>query len=240
MNERDLVRLKIMRDEADKVVSVASYSPSPANQDDKLLDDALSFSVRRLGIMAERVSSEARNLAPQIPWSLLIQTAHDVIERYDTFDAKDAWSVATNVVPVVRSALERLIENTPSEAIEMNTASPVEWDVVRERLGLSGDMIAEFCERHSIQKLSLFGSVLRDDFRADSDINVLVEFEPGKRLTFFDLGDAEQELSDLLGRQVDFVEKELLNEYIRDNVIASARDIWNQKPTWDFTHTKPY
>lgn len=226
MNERDFVRLKIMRDEADQILLVASHAPSATERDNKLLDDAISFSVRRLGVMAERVSPQARDVVSNIPWSLLIETAHNVIEHFDSFDAKDAWAVATNVVPSVRAELERLIENTPCEAIEMNTALPVEWRSVRERIGLSDEIIAEFCERHSIRKLSLFGSVLRDDFRPDSDIDVLVEFEPDKRLTFFDLGDAEQELSDLLGRKVDFLERDLLNEYIRDKVLTSARVVY--------------
>ncbi len=55
------------------------------------------------------------------------------------------------------------------------------------QIDISYDVIAAFCERHHIRKLALFGSVLRDDFRPDSDIDVLVEFEPEATITFLDL-----------------------------------------------------
>ncbi|MGA2032578.1 MAG: nucleotidyltransferase family protein [Thermoguttaceae bacterium] len=86
---------------------------------------------------------------------------------------------------------------------------------------LPADKIADFCRRHHIRKLSLFGSVLRDDFRPDSDIDVLVEFEPGARtgLAFFAM---EIELSELLGRKVDLNTRGFLSKYFRDQVLNEA------------------
>ena len=82
--------------------------------------------------------------------------------------------------------------------------------------------IEEFCKRHHIRKLSFFGSVLRDDFRPDSDVDVLVEFEAGHvpGWEFFDL---ETELSNLIGRQVDLRTPAELSRYFRDEVIKSAK-----------------
>lgn len=83
--------------------------------------------------------------------------------------------------------------------------------------------IADFCRRHHIRKLALFGSVLRDDFRPDSDIDVLVEFEPGQVIGFGIL-DMEEELSRLFGgRKVDIVQEKYLNRRLRDRVLASAQ-----------------
>jgi uncharacterized protein len=81
--------------------------------------------------------------------------------------------------------------------------------------------LAEFCRRHHIRKLSFFGSFLRDDFREDSDVDVLVEFEPGVSvgLRFFAI---ERELSELLGRKVDLNTPGFLGKYIRDEVLAGA------------------
>lgn len=82
--------------------------------------------------------------------------------------------------------------------------------------------IAEFCRRNHIRSLSLFGSVLREDFRPDSDIDVLVEFEPGHvpGLRFIRLQD---ELSVLFGgRPVDLVTPKFLNRRIRDEVLRTA------------------
>ncbi len=82
--------------------------------------------------------------------------------------------------------------------------------------------IAAFCRRHHIRKLSLFGSVLRDDFRPDSDIDVLVEFEPGQAVGF-EIIEMEEELSRLFGgHKVDIVEEKYLNRWLRGRVLASA------------------
>ena len=86
--------------------------------------------------------------------------------------------------------------------------------------------IAAFCRRNHIRRLALFGSVLRDDFGPDSDVDILVEFEPGTRvgLRFFGM---EQELSDLLGRKVDLNTPGFLSEYYRDEVLAEAEALYD-------------
>lgn len=92
---------------------------------------------------------------------------------------------------------------------------------MRARIAVDRGEIASFCRRNHIRRLSLFGSVLRDDFGPDSDIDVLVEFEAGHvpGLAFIRL---EQELSSLLGRRVDLVTPKFLNERIRDRVLGDA------------------
>ena len=89
------------------------------------------------------------------------------------------------------------------------------------RIPIPHELVNDSCRRHHIRKLALFGSVLRDDFRPDSDVNVLVEFEPGKTpgLAFFGM---EIELSEILGRKVDLNTPGLLSKYFRDRVMAEA------------------
>jgi len=83
--------------------------------------------------------------------------------------------------------------------------------------------LGAFCRRHHIRSLSLFGSVLRSDFRPDSDVDVLVDFEPGQVPGFLALHAIESELSRLLGdRKVDLVTRRSLNRHLRDRVLASA------------------
>lgn len=88
------------------------------------------------------------------------------------------------------------------------------------------DEIAAFCKRHHVRRLALFGSVLRDDFRGDSDIDVLVEFEPGHTpgLRFFAM---ERELSAILGRGVDLNTPGFLSRYFREEVIAEAEVLYD-------------
>lgn len=86
--------------------------------------------------------------------------------------------------------------------------------------------IRDFCRRHSVARLSLFGSVLRDDFSPESDIDVLVEFLPDVRCSLFDLGGMLMDLSEILGRQVDLRTPQDLSRYFRDEVVSSARVLY--------------
>jgi len=95
--------------------------------------------------------------------------------------------------------------------------------VVRERIRASPEEIADFCRAHHIRWLALFGSVLRDDFRADSDIDVLVEFVPERPVTFIDLHEMEERLSRLFdGRRIDLVTPSSLHRLIRPRVLPFA------------------
>jgi uncharacterized protein len=87
---------------------------------------------------------------------------------------------------------------------------------------LPKDRLASFCRSNRIMKLSLFGSVLREDFSPDSDVDVLVEFEEGHTPGFFGLAKMEEELSKLVGRKVDLRTPQDLSRYFRDEVTGSA------------------
>ena len=87
---------------------------------------------------------------------------------------------------------------------------------------VSSSQLKAFCKKHRIQKLSFFGSVLRDDFGPDSDVDVLVEFIPGTRMGLIRLAGVEQELSGLIGRKVDLRTPAELSRYFRDEVVRSA------------------
>ena len=90
------------------------------------------------------------------------------------------------------------------------------------RIPIDRERIAEFCRRNHIRKLSLFGSVLRDDFGPDSDVDVLVEFEPGAVVGLIRLAGMEIELSEMLGRKVDLNTAGFLSRHFRGRVLAEA------------------
>ena len=88
---------------------------------------------------------------------------------------------------------------------------------------ISQEKLSQLCQHWHIHKLSLFGSVLRDDFTADSDIDMLVEFELGFTPSFFKLHQIQEELSQLFdGRSIDLVTVKSLNYRIRERVLATA------------------
>ncbi|MGH7797376.1 MAG: nucleotidyltransferase family protein [Candidatus Binatia bacterium] len=92
------------------------------------------------------------------------------------------------------------------------------------------ERIAEFCRKWKIVELSFFGSVLRDDFQPDSDVDVLVSFAPEGRYSLFDLVHMEEELEKMLGRKVDLVERRAIEQsenYIRrKHILNSAQAIY--------------
>lgn len=88
--------------------------------------------------------------------------------------------------------------------------------------------IASLCREYQVEELSLFGSVLRDDFRNDSDIDMLVLFEPNALIGLLELAAFQRKLSDLIHRKVDLVSKSGLKEVIRSDVLNSARVIYAQ------------
>jgi predicted nucleotidyltransferase len=86
--------------------------------------------------------------------------------------------------------------------------------------------LAHFCRRYQVRELALFGSMLRQDHRPDSDVDLLVSFQPAARVTFLTLARMQRELEALWGRKVDLVPKDGLKPVIRDHVLATARVLY--------------
>jgi uncharacterized protein len=91
------------------------------------------------------------------------------------------------------------------------------------------DAIRAFCQKYPIRRLSLFGSVLRDDFGPDSDIDVLVEFKPNAPVTYFDIAGMQEELKDVFGREIDLGTPESLKTLFREKVLGQALEIYEQQ-----------
>ena len=98
---------------------------------------------------------------------------------------------------------------------------------VRSRIGISDQMLTEFCHKWKIVRLELFGSALRDDFRPDSDIDLLVTFAPDAPWSLLDIVHLEEELSGLLGRKAEIAERPAVeqssNPLHRKNILGSAQ-----------------
>lgn len=92
----------------------------------------------------------------------------------------------------------------------------------KTKIEIPRDRIAEFCKKHHIRRLSLFGSVISENFTQDSDVDVLVEFEPDQVVGLLRLAGMELELSEILGRKVDMRTPADLSRYFREEVLSSA------------------
>ena len=100
--------------------------------------------------------------------------------------------------------------------------------IVNVHIQFDRERISEFCRRWKITEFALFGSVLRDDFRPDSDVDVLVTFAREARWSLFDLVDMQEELQEVFGRKVDLVSRrgiEASHNYLRRKAILSSAEI---------------
>jgi len=86
--------------------------------------------------------------------------------------------------------------------------------------------LSAFCRRHRINRLAFFGSVLRDDFGPESDVDVLVEFDQNAKVGFIKLAGIEIELGELIGRKVDLNTAGCISKYFRDKVLSEAEDLY--------------
>ena len=95
------------------------------------------------------------------------------------------------------------------------------------QLHIDQSAIRTFCQEHHIRRLALFGSVLRDDWRPDSDVDILVEFEPAQRVGLLTLADLEMQLAELIGQTVDLNTPGFLSRHFRDRVLAEAEVVYD-------------
>lgn len=95
--------------------------------------------------------------------------------------------------------------------------------MVSHSLSIPQDRLAEICRRYGVSRLSLFGSALTNRFGPESDVDMLVEFQPDAEITYFDLVGMEMELTRLIGRKVDLRTPAELSRFFRDRVLKEAQ-----------------
>jgi len=111
------------------------------------------------------------------------------------------------------------------------TPSQPQEQQLYQRLGFTSETLIDLCQRWKIQEFALFGSILRDDFHPNSDIDVLIKFLPNDRWSLFDLIHLKQELETLTLRSVDLIEKEQLkNPYRRTEILKTYQTIYLCQP----------
>lgn len=122
------------------------------------------------------------------------------------------------------AAKSQKIAETPAKyVVEPNKAKPA---LLAQRIPFSRAKVAAFCKRWKISEFSLFGSVLRDDFRPDSDVDVLVSFHEKAGWSLWDLIEMREQLEKMFGRKVDLVEKEAIRNPYRRHSILNGREVF--------------
>jgi uncharacterized protein len=178
-----------------------------------------------MGRAAARVSRTMRDAAPEVEWARIADFAEYLLREYRSVTAEEVWTEVQETVPVVVRVIEPLIpplsSDDPEEAIGL---------VSVPRLEPPREQVAEFCRKWKVDELALFGSVLRDDFRPDSDVDVLLTFAPDAGISLFDYTDIQDELEAIFGRRVDVVSKRGIlqggNPFSQKEILGTARVIY--------------
>jgi uncharacterized protein len=98
--------------------------------------------------------------------------------------------------------------------------------VMNSQLHIPHEAITGFCRAHAVRELALFGSVIRGDFGRDSDVDVLIDLDPGARIGLIAFQKMRDELASILGRPVDLVTRAGLNRHIKDEILSSAEVVY--------------
>ena len=188
------------------------------------------YNLQRMSEMAARTSESFRAEYNGVPWSEIAAVGEQVAPELFADDPEATWRIATGLLDDYVAALVAIVpSDLGQEAPDAETDTRSAGDAAPRRvprLSVPHDRLVELCRRYRVERLRFFGSVLRDDFGPESDVDVLVDFEAGVDIgmEFFDL---QEELGELLGgREVDLVTAGLLDKYVRDRVLRSAEDVY--------------
>lgn len=201
---------------------VGTDAPAPRQE---LLELGLGHLLKRIATLAGRLSPATRLRHPEVPWTELAALGGEVDPEAQRIAAGKARALVSTrfsvLAALLAAALAREPEPDPPPPVFSRTLSDV-----LQRLGLAPDRLAQFCRQRGIRRLALFGSVLRQDFGPDSDVDVLVEFEAGaapRGLAFFGV---QEDLAQLLGRPVDLYTEGDLRPELLERVQADAAAVY--------------
>jgi uncharacterized protein len=187
-------------------------------------------SLQRMSDAAARTSESFRAEHGAVPWSEIVAISEQVAPGFFADDPEATWRIATGPLDDYVAALVAIVPpDLGQEQADAEAEMPAAGEATPRRglrLSVPHDRLAELCRRYRVRRLRFFGSVLRDDFGPESDVDVLVDFEVGVDIgmEFFDL---QEELSELLGgREVDLVKSDLLDKYVRNRVLRGAEDVY--------------
>ena len=216
----DLVYLGTLLDVARRALSTAERVTKNQFDCDEMIHHALTYLVRATGESAAKVPARVREAHPEIDWAA-VEDLRNVVDEELRTDYERVWFAVQEDLPLLAQKLSRFTPDDPPETEYPASSGNVHLNIPREQL-------AEFCTKWHVRRLAFFGSVVRDDFGPESDIDVLVEFAEGKTpgLEFF--GGMPEDFSRIAGgRKVDLVTFNSINRWMRAHILAEAVTIWD-------------
>jgi len=227
----DVLYVALMRDEIRGVMRATQGR----TRDEFIADHgrvaAAALHFIRLAERPMKASPDYRAAHPEIPWDDLAHIRERVEPELFKDDPAAMWEIATGELPAFAEDLESLLSDddvwryreTPDEADE-ELQWPAREPDVTPRVPIPTDALAEICARYDVRRIRFFGSVLRDDFGPDSDIDMMLEFGPDAPKGWGILR-IDDELSELFGRKADVMHGRPVR-YIRAQILAEAKTVF--------------
>ena len=226
----DLLYVALMRDDVRGVMEALEGRSHHEFVTDELHVGAAAFHFTRLAEWPLKASVAYRAAHPEIPWGALAVIRDRVEPELFHEDAEVMWGIATDEFPALLDALEALLpqderwryrkENERDEELVWPAVEPD----VTPRIPIPTAALEEICHRYDVRRLRVCGSVLRDDFGPDSDIDIMPEFGPNAPQGW-DVLQLDDELSELFGHKADVMHGRPVR-YIREQMMAEAKTIY--------------
>ena len=234
----DMLYVALMRDEIRGAMEAVAGTTREQFAADRTGPHVAAYHFVRLAERPLKASAAFRTAHPEIPWQDLAGIRNRVEDEHFNENAEEIWDIAGSEFPPILERLEALLPADPlwryraeddEELSEQPDSAVTSVDDEAERRFLSlfngqTDALDRLCREYDVRSIRLFGSVLREDFRADSDVDMMVEFGPGVPPGWAVFGFDDQ-MTELLGHPADVMHGRPVR-YTRDRILAEARTVY--------------
>lgn len=222
-----------MRDPAEQLhriqnatIKITDYAKKGRRKFDAEEDIQLSviYYLQTIGEAANMIPQSFKKHHPEIPWKHLTDFQNLITHYYLEIDKDALWAIIDNDLPTLENKVNAALEETKKQGSRNKYEQPIRKnEIAKAYAGLlkaKRDEILRTANKHGASNVRIFGSVARGEADADSDIDLLVDVEPGR--TLFDLSELIFDLQELLGHDVDLVTEKGLHTRIRERVLKEA------------------
>lgn len=226
----DMLYVALMRDEIREAMDTVGQSSLEEFMADRTGPHVVAYHFMRLVTRPLKASDAYRAVHREIPWQDLSEIRDRVEDEHFSADPEGMWQIVTSEFPAIVERLEALLPTDEpwryhkGEDDDAELAWPATEPDVSPRVPIPMAALDEICRRYDVRRIRFCGSVLRDDFGPDSDIDIMPEFGPDapRGLGIFQL---DEELSELFGREADVMHGRPVR-YIREQMLAEAKTIY--------------
>ena len=230
----DMLYVALMRDEVRAAMDTVGGRSLEEFAADRTGADVVAYHFMRLETRPLKASEAFRDAHPEVPWLDLAEIRDRVEDEHFHVDAAEVWRIVTEELPAILEDLEALLPPDELWRYRWDRGEDEElvWPEtepdVSPRVPIPMDALDEICRRYDVRRIRFCGSVLRDDFGPESDIDMMIELGPGAPAGW-DVFRLDEELSELFGRKADVMHGKPVR-YIREQMLAEAKTVYVAEP----------